>query len=275
MCNIANNSSADKAEAERLLGIKVPEMDPPAIIDNSGGEGEKGVLLYLLNQHKRIVSADIDGVLGGRFDDPILGSPYVFLDYSKTVTFEAQDSKNIGKAEYKTEDISLRKNLIAFANRGVDYLYQVSLSPNFQSLVSRLDSGAQSIYSGHNISVSKTNIIRPDLLEILPPDTGMFVLGDNFECLKNDGVKYVLRVCDIKTSEFTNSFFFELSYYMLLLKVWLNDTGLNCYFDVAYDAKIIPFDIVNNQVRKDKEWRCKTVFKTAVLDTGCGGGCKL
>ena len=48
--NIANNSSADKTEVERVLGITVPEMDPPAIIDNSGGEGEKGVLLYLLNQ---------------------------------------------------------------------------------------------------------------------------------------------------------------------------------------------------------------------------------
>lgn len=255
VCNIANNSSADKTEVERVLGITVPEMDPPAIIDNSGGEGEKGVLLYLLNQHKSIVSADTDGVLGGGFDDPLLGSPYVFWDYSKIVSFAAQDSKTIGNAEYKTEDISLRNNLITFANRGVDYLYQVSLSPDFQSVVARLDARAQSIYSGHNITVSKNNIIRPDLIEILPPNTGLFVLGDDFGCLKNDGTKYVLRVCDIKTSEFTNSFFFELSYYMLLLKVWLNDTGLNCHFDVAYDAKIVPFDIVNNQVRKDKEWR--------------------
>lgn len=46
VCNIANNDPANRAYIEGALGVNIPEKDPPAIIDNSGGEGEKGVYFF-------------------------------------------------------------------------------------------------------------------------------------------------------------------------------------------------------------------------------------
>ena len=69
---------------------------------------------------------------------------------------------------------------------------------------------------------------------IIPPTLGKPILTSQLTRGESDERKYILKVCDIKTSEFTNSFFFELAYYMLLLRGWIDRNGLNDEFDVSY-----------------------------------------
>lgn len=268
ICNICSAlSPADKTSIESTLGLKIPEQDPPAIMDNSGGEGEKGILQYILQSGKTVISSDKDSNLTASYTDSVLGNPYVLWDSTSLPTFSLEDSRKIGKAEYDAEDNSMKANLQSIASRGVDFIYQMSFSPNFSSLYSRLSGYAVGIYSGYGIKVSAHNSIRPDLIQIILPMAGVKVLSDDFSPIDNDGRKYILRVCDIKTSEFTNSFFFELAYYMILLKCWLTDNALDSVFDVSYDAKIFPFDVVNNKIRDDIEWKMDfSLIKDKILD---------
>lgn len=255
VCNIANNDPANRAYIEGALGVNIPEKDPPAIIDNSGGEGEKGIILYLLSQGKSIVSMDVDNTFGGRYADPIIGAPFMQWNSTNLASIVGEQSKDIGKAQYLTGDAnSFENEIISIARRGVNYLYQVSIEPNFSSIYPALKAEAVSEYVNHSITTSKTNRIRPDLIEIISPQVGYSVLDSTFREAKSDGSKYILRICDIKTSEFTSSFYFELAYYMLLMRTWLTDTGLDVDLEIAYDAKIFPFDIVNNSIREEKGW---------------------
>ena len=83
VCNIANNESANRVYIEGALGVNIPEKDPSAIIDHSGGEGEKETILYLLSQGKSIISMDVDNTFGGRYADPIIGA--LFIQWNSTV----------------------------------------------------------------------------------------------------------------------------------------------------------------------------------------------
>ncbi len=60
VCNIANNDPANRAYIEGALGVNIPEKDPPAIIDNSGGEGEKG-----LADHANLRRSELGSLLLG------------------------------------------------------------------------------------------------------------------------------------------------------------------------------------------------------------------
>lgn len=98
VCNIANNDPANRAYIEGKLGVNLPEKDPPAIIDNSGGEGEKGILLLLLSQGKTIVTMDSDSVFAGRYVDGTMSAPYVLFDNHNMMNLRTEPSERIGKA---------------------------------------------------------------------------------------------------------------------------------------------------------------------------------
>ncbi|WP_455534837.1 DEAD/DEAH box helicase [Roseburia inulinivorans] len=254
VCNIANNDPANRAYIEGKLGVNLPEKDPPAIIDNSGGEGEKGILLLLLSQGKTIVTMDSDSVFAGRYVDGTMSAPYVLFDNHNMMNLRTEPSERIGKAQYLTDDISKCDSIRSIARRGVNYLYQVSISPDFMDIVPCLVPSAGIVYAANTISVSKRNLIRPDLIEIIPRTLGKPILTSQLTRGESDGRKYILKVCDIKTSEFTNSFFFELAYYMLLLRGWIDRNGLNDEFDVSYEATIFPYDVVNETIRQEDGW---------------------
>ena len=256
ICNVANNDPIAKSYIESKIGIQLPQQDPPAIIDNSGGDGEKGIILYLLNQGKSVSSMGDAASFTHSYNDATIGQPYIIFRPSDIPNLERELSKEIARAQYTTENATDCNNMIAIARRGTDYFYQLSLTPSFADLYPYLIPAASTVYSRHNIYVSKReNHIRPDLIKIIQPSAGIPVLTDDFRQGISDGAKYILEVCDIKTSEFTSSFFFELGYYMVLLKSWLNSTGLSSQFEVSYKALIFPFDVVNNSIRDIDGWR--------------------
>lgn len=259
ICNIANNDpdpgKATKNDIETKLGLTLPLKDSPAIIDNSGGEGEKGILIYLISQGKSVVTMDEgDTLFAGKYMDPTLGTEYMRFNNSNLAMLQAERSEDIGKAQYLTNNTVELSNIRQCARMGINYLYQVSIKPDFMDIVPHLDTTASAIYSTHSITVSKQNFVRPDLLEIIQPTVGIPTLSSNYSRGESDGSKYIIKVCDIKTSEFTNSFFFELSYYMILLKGWIDRNGLNDEFDVAYEASILPYDVVNGDIRVNEGW---------------------
>ncbi len=51
VCNIANNSKEDKNYIENKLNKTLPKMDPPAIMNEAGNEGEKGCIVHLINNN--------------------------------------------------------------------------------------------------------------------------------------------------------------------------------------------------------------------------------
>ena len=259
ICNIANNdpdkTRKTKKEIEAKLTTIVPEKDSPAIIDNSGGEGEKGILLYLVSQGKTVVTMDEgDAIFAGKYRHPSLGVEYMRMDNTNISMLQMERSEDIGNAQYTTKTKNEIDNIRECAKLGENYLYQVSIEPNFMDIALKLDPSIQSIYLSNTISVSKQNSMRPDLIEIIQPSSGIPVLDSNFERKDSDGAKYILKVHDIKTSEFTSGFFFELAYYMMLLKGWIDRQGLNNDFEVAYEASILPYDVVSGEIRAREGW---------------------
>ena len=259
ICNIANNdpdkTRTTRKKIETKLGMLLPEKDSPAIIDNSGGEGEKGILLHLLSLGKTVVTMDEgEALFAGKYRDSVLGTEFMRFDAPMIPSLRVERSEDIGNAQYLTNNVVAINNIRQCAKRGDNFLYQVSIEPDFMDVASKLDASSKAVYSLNNILVSKYNSVRPDIIEIIQPTVGMAVLNRDFEREESNGRKYILKVCDIKTSEFTSGFFFELAYYMLLLKGWIDRVGLNDEFEVAYEASILPYDIVNDAISDAAGW---------------------
>ena len=160
ICNIANNdpdkTRTTKQEIERKLATIVPEKDSPAIIDNSGGEGEKGILLYLISQGKTVVTMDEgDKIFSGNYRHPSLDSGYMRMDNSNISMLQLERSEDIGNAQYSTKTKNEIDNIKQCAKLGENYLYQVSIEPSFMDIASKLDPSIQSIYLSNTILVSK------------------------------------------------------------------------------------------------------------------------
>lgn len=271
VCNLANKKDEDgqtslaREHIEKKLEIELPEQDPPAIFKNAGGEGEKQVLLHLLqNRNCSIFSMREETSVGKTdlsavreaFKDKHLGLPYLCFSSQNVSALCNVDSETVGKCRYKTETEAALRNIATVAEHTLQkpkdsmYFYQLSFKPDISLLPEQLhmDGEAASVYKSNDIEVTDQ---RPDLLRVLPRQAQYPVLGSGFVQVESDGSKYILEVCDIKTSEFSSSFFFELAFYMVLLKLWIDSNGLHEKFEVSYKAEIIPFDVVSNSVRAE------------------------
>ena len=263
VCNLANKKDETgvdfsvRAYIEKKLGLTLPLQDPPAIFKNAGSEGEKQVLLHLIrNQDCSIFSMSKDAAFGKKFQDELLPEPYVCFSSLSISELSNTKSSDIGQCRYKTDTDLAVHNLTVLAERmnkkpdASTYIYQMSFTPDISLLPERLfsDQDVISAYKENSIEVSEQ---RPDLLRVLPRQAAYPVLGSDMNQTERDGSKYIVEVCDIKTSEFSSSFFFELAFYMMLLKLWIDSNGLQEVFEVSYKAEIIPFDVASNSVRPD------------------------
>lgn len=271
ICNLASKMDENgqsfliREFIQSKLGMELPLQDPPAIFKDAGSEGEKQVLLHLLRNHNCSIfsmseeSADVKintSAVRDRFKDKCLQLPYICFAPAGISVLKEMDAAAIGKCRYKTETKESVRNLALLAERvlqdsnAVMYIYQMSFAPDISMLAERLFPNRDiiSVYKDNKIEVSEQ---RPDLLRVLARQSSYLVLDSYLNQAESDGSKYILEVCDIKTSEFSSTFFFELGFYMILLKLWIDSNGLNEMFDVSYKAEIIPFDVVSNSVRAE------------------------
>ena len=253
LCNMANESESNRKYIEDQLGLTLPKKDPPAVFKGAGTRGELGVLLFLISKNKRIVSMAKKTEIRDKYQYVDLGEPYVVFTEADQNELAKEDPESISELEYDTDHSSIQ-DILYCAEAGINYFYQFSFSPDFSNVISCLEPNARSVYSSHQILVSQKNFIRPDLIRIDSPKKGYPILQSNLTKGCNDGEKYILTICDIKTSEFTSSFYFELGYYMVLFKRWIDQEGWNAYFDISYSASILPFDMVGNSIRHEEEW---------------------
>ncbi|WP_294379778.1 hypothetical protein, partial [uncultured Clostridium sp.] len=96
---------------------------------------------------------------------------------------------------------------------------------------------------------------RPDLIKVLEKSENIKVLDKNLNTIKCSNNKIKLQLCDIKMSDFSNTYYLELGLYMMVLNKFIYENDLDDKYEVAATAIIYPQK--NNESEVERESRIK------------------
>lgn len=165
-------------------------------------------------------------------------------------SIQGKDFK-INYTDIKSKEV-LKNMFLEIANPNIcDYLYQFEFSVSntfFYTLVK--ESLELEFYKNFNFHFTD---FRPDLIRILNRDEKVKVLDKDLKTIEGKPNKIKLQLCDIKMSDFSNTYYLELGLYMMVLNDFIFKNELDDIYEVVSTAVIYPQK--NNESLSERENR--------------------
>ena len=247
------------------LNIKqIPAVNvvPLVAYQESAKSAELATIVKLINKEKINIytECNTDKVIFNESNKKIIESKYVesiemlFSDKIQSESIETEE--NIGIEEkYEIDDVEKEKFCSIAEPHKYRYLYQLKYKiKNPSEIIEAFAPSKMNFYQSKNIEFEA---FIPDFIKIVDKNeldsdgTNYKVLKENFKIRESSNDKIKLMICDVKMSEYRESFSSEVSIYIITLHQFLLDEGLSEDYEV-----IAKGEILNEYLRTLVELEC-------------------
>ncbi|MCT4686049.1 DEAD/DEAH box helicase [Vallitalea sp.] len=276
-------------EKLNIKGIPARNIVPLVKYQESAKSAELASIYKLLNEDKNIIYTEKQSKAPDP-NDNIHYEPYIFnkenkellkqsytTSLSKLFNIDDDDAialdeeiKNDKNIIYKIDNITVKDdtNKSKFEDiadpEKYNYLYQLRYEiHNIIEVISKLAPEKKEFYKENSIELEA---FIPDFIKIMPKDSfrenGMNykVLNEQFNIIESKNDKTKLAICDVKMSDYRDSFSTELAVYMVTLQQFLNENRLNNRYEVLASGFILNESLSELLTLDESILDCKEIF---------------